>query len=101
MGFFQLQVKPLLQVTNNEEKLSAKDLELKMVADKFEKTKVEFGELEKKKQQLVEEKNILSEQLQAESEMCAEAEEVGANFKVFCKIVLATVGLHTPLLPRQ
>ena len=70
------QVKPLLQVTNNEEKLSVKDQELKQVQDKFEKTQQEYTELEGKQKQLIEEKNILSEQLQAEAEMCAEAEEV-------------------------
>ena len=47
------------------------------VADKFERQKLEYQELEAKQQQLQEEKNILSEQLQAETELCAEAEEVG------------------------
>ena len=72
------QVKPLLQVTNNEEKLTAKEVELKKIADQFEKTKVEIEELEKRNAQVAEEKNILSEQLQAEIELCAEAEEVGS-----------------------
>ena len=46
------------------------------MADKFEKQKQEYVELEAKQSQLLEEKNILSEQLQAETELCAEAEEV-------------------------
>ena len=37
---------------------------------------MECEELEAKQRQLLEEKNILSEQLQAETELCAEAEEV-------------------------
>ena len=69
-------MKPLLQVTNNEEKLSVKDQELKQTSDKLEKTVKEYQDLEQKQKQLIEEKNILSEQLQAEAEMCAEAEEV-------------------------
>ena len=70
-------MKPLLQVTNNEEKLNAKEEELRKVAEKFEKQKIDIEDLEKKHVQLVEEKSLLSEQLQAESELCAEAEEVG------------------------
>ena len=35
--------------------------------------------MEQQQKQLIEEKNILSEQLQAESEMCAEAEEVSSQ----------------------
>ncbi len=69
-------VKPLLQVTNNEEKLNAKEVELKQVADRFEKQKNDYEELVAKQRQILEEKNILSEQLQAETELCAEAEEV-------------------------
>ena len=46
------------------------------VADKFEKQRQEYAELEAKQRQIMEEKNILSEQLQAETELCAEAEEV-------------------------
>ena len=75
------QVKPLLQVTDNEAKMLAKEQELKTVADKFERLKFEKEELQKKEQQLLEEKNALSEQLQAESELCAEAEEVNIRFR--------------------
>lgn len=70
-------MKPLLQVTNNEEKLNAKEEELKKVADRFEKQKEEIQEMENKYTQLMEEKSILQEQLQAETEISAEAEEVG------------------------
>ena len=66
----------MLPVTNNEEKINAKEQELQQVATKFEKQKEEFDELIHKHTTLLEEKNILSEQLQAESELCAEAEEV-------------------------
>ena len=73
----RIQVKPLLQVTNTEEIQRQKENELKMVAEKFEKQTVVVEEMERKQAQLVEEKNILTEQLAAESELCAEAEEVG------------------------
>lgn len=68
-------VKPLLEVTNNEDKLNQKETELKQVMDRFEKQKEDLVLLEQKQNQLAQEKHILSEQLQAESELCAEAEE--------------------------
>lgn len=46
------QVKPLLQVTKQEEKLSAKEDELRQVREKMEKAEVEVSELEKKLQQV-------------------------------------------------
>lgn len=69
-------MKPLLQVTNTEEKLNVKEQELKQVADRFDKLRVEHEDLERKQQQMAEEKNALAEQLQAEAELAAEAEEV-------------------------
>ncbi|GFQ86245.1 myosin heavy chain, non-muscle [Trichonephila clavata] len=69
-------VKPLLQVTKQEEKLSAKEDELKQVKEKMEKAESEVTELNTKLQQLAEEKTTLAEQLQAETELCAEAEEL-------------------------
>lgn len=66
----------MLEVTNNEEKLNAKENELRQISDKFDKQKADLVELEEKHTQLLQEKHILSEQLQAESELCAEAEEV-------------------------
>uniref|UniRef100_A0A8C4I376 Myosin-10 n=1 Tax=Dicentrarchus labrax TaxID=13489 RepID=A0A8C4I376_DICLA len=74
-----LQVKPLLQVTRQEEEMQAKDEELVKVKEKQTKVEGELVEMERKHQQLVEEKNILAEQLQAETELFAEAEEMRAR----------------------
>ena len=49
---------------------------MRKVTDSLEKSKGEVQELERKYAQIIEEKSILAEQLQAETEMCAEAEEV-------------------------
>ncbi|KAM8946584.1 myosin-10 isoform 2-T2 [Pelodytes ibericus] len=72
-------VKPLLQVTRQEEELLAKDEELLKVKEKQSKVEGDLVEMERKHQQLVEEKNILAEQLQAETELFAEAEEMRAR----------------------
>ncbi|KAL8162991.1 UNVERIFIED_CONTAM: hypothetical protein K2H54_000967 [Gekko kuhli] len=72
-------VKPLLQVTRQEEELQAKDEELVKVKEKQLKVEAELEEMERKHQQLLEEKNILAEQLQAETELFAEAEEMRAR----------------------
>uniref|UniRef100_A0A8C5SJN2 Myosin heavy chain 11 n=1 Tax=Laticauda laticaudata TaxID=8630 RepID=A0A8C5SJN2_LATLA len=64
-------VKPLLQVTRQEEEMQAKDEELKMVKERQFKAEAELKELA-----LNEEKNLLQEQLQAETELYAEAEEM-------------------------
>uniref|UniRef100_A0A5F8HEK4 Myosin-10 n=1 Tax=Monodelphis domestica TaxID=13616 RepID=A0A5F8HEK4_MONDO len=72
-------VKPLLQVTRQEEELQAKDEELLKVKEKQTKVEEELEEMERKHQQLLEEKNILAEQLQAETELFAEAEEMRAQ----------------------
>lgn len=45
-SFFQ--VKPLLQVTRQEEEMQAKDDELKQVAEKFHRTELELKELHMK-----------------------------------------------------
>uniref|UniRef100_A0A3B5LYJ1 Myosin heavy chain 11 n=1 Tax=Xiphophorus couchianus TaxID=32473 RepID=A0A3B5LYJ1_9TELE len=69
-------VKPLLQVTRQEEEMSLKEDELnraKEVATKFES---ELKEITLKHTQIVEERNALQEQLQAETELYAEAEEM-------------------------
>ena len=71
-----VQVKPLLEVTNTEEKINQKEAELKQVADKFDKLKLDHDDLGKKHQQILDEKVALAEQLQAEVELCNEAEEV-------------------------
>ncbi|XP_063790445.1 myosin-11 isoform X3 [Pseudophryne corroboree] len=69
-------VKPLLQVTRQEEEMQAKDDELQRVNERFYKTEVELKEISMKHVQLMEEKNLLQEQLQAETELFAEAEEM-------------------------
>ncbi|XP_043216625.1 myosin heavy chain, non-muscle-like isoform X2 [Amphibalanus amphitrite] len=72
-------VKPLLQVTKQEEKLTQKEDELRSVVEKLDVQTKECQEVEKKFRQALEEKNILAEQLQAETELCAEAEEMRAR----------------------
>ncbi|XP_067006005.1 myosin heavy chain, non-muscle isoform X2 [Anabrus simplex] len=69
-------VKPLLEVTKQEEKLTQKEDELKQVKEKLDSQLRSSQEYERKYQQAMEEKAILSEQLQAEVELCAEAEEM-------------------------
>ena len=71
------QVRPLLVVTENEEKLARKEQELRQVTDRFDKLKLDHDDLERQHAQMAEEKAVLAEQLRAESEMSAEAEEVG------------------------
>ncbi|XP_059476766.1 myosin heavy chain, non-muscle isoform X1 [Neocloeon triangulifer] len=72
-------VKPLLQVTKQEEKLVQKEDELKQVREKLE-TELKVGqEFQRKYELAIEEKNTLAEQLQAETELCAEAEEMRAR----------------------
>ncbi|KAJ8283719.1 hypothetical protein COCON_G00025690 [Conger conger] len=72
-------VKPLLQVTRQEEEMQAKDEELIKVKEKQTKVEGELVDMERKHQQLLEEKSILAEQLQAETELFAEAEEMRAR----------------------
>ncbi|XP_040297568.1 myosin-11 isoform X2 [Bufo bufo] len=69
-------VKPLLQVTRQEEEMQAKDDELKTVTERFHRTEIELREIQMKHVQLTEERNVLQEQLQAETELFAEAEEM-------------------------
>ncbi|XP_018782641.1 PREDICTED: myosin heavy chain, non-muscle isoform X1 [Bactrocera latifrons] len=68
-------VKPLLEVTKQEEKLVQKEDELKQVREKLDVLAKSTQEYERKYQQALEEKTTLAEQLQAEIELCAEAEE--------------------------
>ncbi|XP_030236407.1 myosin-10 isoform X1 [Gadus morhua] len=72
-------VKPLLQVSRQEEEMQAKDDELLKVKEKQGKVEEELVEMQKKQQQMTEEKSILAEQLQAETELFAEAEEMRAR----------------------
>lgn len=68
-------VKPLLEVTKQEEKLVQKEDELKQVREKLDTLAKSTQEFERKYQTALEEKTSLAEQLQAEIELCAEAEE--------------------------
>ncbi|TMS36883.1 hypothetical protein L596_003949 [Steinernema carpocapsae] len=68
-------VKPLLQVTNQEAVLSAKEDELKAIKDKLALREEESATTEKKIHQLTEERHTLQEQLNRESMERAEAEE--------------------------
>ncbi|XP_062387896.1 myosin-9 isoform X2 [Sardina pilchardus] len=69
-------VKPLLQVSRQEEEIQAKDDELKKVKEKQQFAEVQLQEMEGKQQQLNAEKMALQEQLQAEMDLCAEADEM-------------------------
>ena len=59
------------------------------VVDRYEKQQVEYQELEAKQRQLQEEKSILSEQLQAETELCAEAEEVNKKYCIYLTLLVS------------
>ncbi|XP_060071746.1 myosin heavy chain, non-muscle-like isoform X4 [Ylistrum balloti] len=74
-------VKPLLPVAGQEEKLTLKEDELKKAKESLERQKTDIEELERKYAQIIEEKSILAEQLQAETEICAEAEESKARMQ--------------------
>ncbi|XP_041134058.1 myosin-11-like isoform X3 [Polyodon spathula] len=69
-------VKPLLQVTRQEEEMHLKEDELQRTRELQQKAETELKDLSQKHTQLVEEKNLLQEQLQAETELYAEAEEM-------------------------
>ncbi|XP_055753841.1 myosin-9-like isoform X3 [Salvelinus fontinalis] len=69
-------VKPLLQVSRQEEEMQAKDDELSKVKERQEYAEIQLQEMEVKQHQLSAEKQALQEQLQAETELCAEAEEM-------------------------
>ncbi|XP_075998939.1 myosin-9-like isoform X2 [Genypterus blacodes] len=72
-------VKPLLQVSRQEEEMLAKDEELNKVKEKHLFAEQQIQEMEDKHQQLNAEKMALQEQLQAETDLCAEAEEMRAR----------------------
>ncbi|CAN9510557.1 unnamed protein product [Ophioblennius macclurei] len=69
-------VKPLLQVTRQEEEMLQKEEELVKVKERQLQAEEQIKEFEAKQQQLSAEKLALQEQLQAEAELCAEAEEM-------------------------
>ncbi|RXN24563.1 myosin-10-like isoform X6 [Labeo rohita] len=72
-------VKPLLQVTRQDEEIQAREAQLQKAKDKLSKLELDFSELDRKNQQLMEEKSVLTDQLQAEAELFAEAEEMRAR----------------------
>uniref|UniRef100_A0A671E954 Myosin heavy chain 14 n=1 Tax=Rhinolophus ferrumequinum TaxID=59479 RepID=A0A671E954_RHIFE len=70
-----IKVKPLLQVTRQDEVLQARAQELQKVQELQQQSAREAGELRTRLTQLEEERTRLAEQLRAEAELCAEAEE--------------------------
>jgi len=70
----------LNQVTKNDEKVIQKETELRDVKEKLESHEKLVQDLDRQYKQAMEEKNILAEQLQAETELCAEAEEMRARY---------------------
>uniref|UniRef100_A0A8D0H4I8 Myosin-9 n=1 Tax=Sphenodon punctatus TaxID=8508 RepID=A0A8D0H4I8_SPHPU len=72
-------VKPLLQVSRQEEEMMAKDEELVKVKEKQVAAENRLSEMEVMQTQMMTEKMQLQEQLQAEIELCAEAEEIRAR----------------------
>ncbi|VDM76368.1 unnamed protein product [Strongylus vulgaris] len=69
-------VKPLLQVTNQEAAISAKEDELRVVREKLDKVESEYKESLGKIDQVLAERNVLQDQLQQETDNNAELEEV-------------------------
>uniref|UniRef100_A0A8C6TMM6 Myosin, heavy chain 14, non-muscle n=1 Tax=Neogobius melanostomus TaxID=47308 RepID=A0A8C6TMM6_9GOBI len=72
-------VKPLLQVTRQDEEIQVREAELQKSKDKLTRAEQDYLELEQKHSQLMEEKTVLADQLQAEAELFAEAEEMRAR----------------------
>ncbi|TRY92871.1 hypothetical protein DNTS_029149 [Danionella cerebrum] len=70
------QVKPLLQVTRQEEEMSLKEEELQKAKESAQKYETELKDIALKHTQMMEERNELQEKLQAETELYAEAEEM-------------------------
>lgn len=68
-------VKPLLNVTRQEDETRVREEEMKKLVEKTDKLETSHTELTKAHEKLMEEKNTIAEQLQAETELCQEAEE--------------------------
>ena len=68
-------------MTKNDEKVIQKETELRDVKEKLESHEKLVQDLDRQYKQAMEEKNILAEQLQAETELCAEAEEMRARYR--------------------
>ncbi|KAL1005916.1 hypothetical protein UPYG_G00065600 [Umbra pygmaea] len=75
-------VKPLLQVSRQEEEMLAREEELAKTKERQQQTEQQLKEFESKQQQLNAEKLALQEQLQAETELCAEAEEMRSRLAI-------------------
>ncbi|XP_044037579.1 myosin-11-like isoform X2 [Siniperca chuatsi] len=69
-------VKPLLQVTRQEEEMGQKEEELKAAKEVAAKTEAELRDISQKHTQLMEERAQLESKLHAETELYAEAEEM-------------------------
>ncbi|XP_035254581.1 myosin-11-like [Anguilla anguilla] len=69
-------VKPLLQVTRQEEEMTQKEEELQKAKEIAQRSESELKEITQKHAQLLEEKTQLQERLQTEAELYAEAEEL-------------------------
>uniref|UniRef100_A0A671R4A9 Myosin, heavy chain 11a, smooth muscle n=1 Tax=Sinocyclocheilus anshuiensis TaxID=1608454 RepID=A0A671R4A9_9TELE len=69
-------VKPLLQVTRQEEEMGLKEEELQRAKESAQKSETELKDVSLKHAQLMDERNQLQEKLQAETELYAEAEEM-------------------------
>nr|XP_006986268.1 myosin-14 isoform X8 [Peromyscus maniculatus bairdii] len=74
-----IKVKPLLQVTRQDEVLQARAQELQKVQELQQQSAREVEELQSRVVQLEEERSRLAEQLRAEAELCSEAEETRAR----------------------
>ncbi|XP_068180853.1 myosin-10 isoform X2 [Antennarius striatus] len=72
-------VKPLLQVTRQDEEIQAREAQLQKAKDSLTHVEQNYSELDRKHAQLLEEKAVLADQLQAEAELFAEAEEMRAR----------------------
>merc|ERR1719234_2465181 len=87
-------VKPLLQVTKNDEKVLQKETELKEITEKLQKHETEVQNLDKQYQQALEEKNVLEEQLEEEEaarqKLQIEKVQAEAKMKQFEEQVLAS-----------
>ncbi|KAK5922206.1 hypothetical protein CgunFtcFv8_019492 [Champsocephalus gunnari] len=72
-------VKPLLQVTRQDEEIQVREADLQKAKDHVTRVEQDYTDLDKKHAQLIEEKSVLADQLQAEAELFAEAEEMRAR----------------------
>nr|XP_046255399.1 myosin-10 isoform X6 [Scatophagus argus] len=72
-------VKPLLQVTRQDDEIQAREAQLQKAKDNLTRVEQQYTDLDRKHAQLLEEKAVLADQLQAEAELFAEAEEMRAR----------------------